>query len=160
MERQSNYSFNCAIIHFFSVTSTGWRWWPFNRSADHRGFVREVPGNIHQPLGSSWSHQPRDRAGGTNAGGGNSARGTSSERKRRGDWEKGMVQLWAETSLRMVRGLESSLLNSWPYNFLSQCFSPWCGCEWVPASKLLTLYTLTSVCKFSVLFSMHFLRCW
>ena len=33
------------------------------------------------------------------------------------------------------------------------------GWEWVPASKLLTLYTLTSVCKFSVLFSMHFLRC-
>ena len=39
---------------------------------------------------------------------------------------------------------------SWSENF----------CRLKGEEKILTIYTLTSVCIFSILFSMHFLRCW
>ena len=39
---------------------------------------------------------------------------------------------------------------SWSENF----------CRLKGGVKILTIYTLTSVCTFSILFSMHFLRCW
>ena len=35
-----------------------------------------------------------------------------------------------------------------------------CLVRWSNSWTILTLYTLTSVCIFSILFSIHFLRCW